>query len=62
MCNGPGIALVFSKFVDIYKELRSTDIDTARMIARCYNSYYVFVLHALALLEADLLPYIYRLE
>ena len=62
MCDGPGIALVFRKFVDIYKELRSTDTDTARITARCYDSYRVFVLRALASLEANLVPYIYRLE
>jgi hypothetical protein len=55
-CDGPGIALVFGKFVDMYQELRSTDTDTARMTARCCESCRVFVLRALASLEADLVP------
>lgn len=61
-CDGPGIALVFGKFVDMFQELRSTDTDTARMTARCCNSCRVFVLRALASLEADLVPCVYRLE
>jgi hypothetical protein len=61
-CDGPGIALVFGKFVDMYKELRSTDTDTARMTARCCDSCRVFVLRALASLEADLLPCVHGLE
>jgi hypothetical protein len=61
-CDGPGIALVFGKFVDMYKELRSTDTDTARMTARCCDSCRVFVLRALASLEADLVPCVHGLE
>jgi hypothetical protein len=60
--DGPGIALVFGKFVDLYQELRSANIDTARMTARCYDSCCVFVLRTLASLEADLVPCVYSLE
>lgn len=46
----------------MYQELRSTDTDTARMTARCCDSCRVFVLRALASLEADLVPYVHGLE
>jgi hypothetical protein len=61
-CGGPGIALVFGKFVDLYQELRSTNTDTPRMTARCCDSCRVFVLRALASLEADLVPCVHGLE
>ena len=61
-CDGPGIALVFGKFVDMYQELRSGNTDTARMTARCCDSCRVFVLRALASLEADLVPCVHGLE
>lgn len=53
---------MFGKFVDMYQELRSTDTDTARMTARCCDSCRVFVLRALASLEADLVPCVHGLE
>lgn len=62
MCDGPGIALVFGKFVDLYQELRSVNTDTARMSARCCDSCRVFALRALASLEADLVPCVHGLE
>jgi hypothetical protein len=61
-CDGPGIALIFGKFVDLYQELRSVNNDTARMTARCCDSCRVFVLRALASLEADLVPCVHGLE
>jgi hypothetical protein len=61
-CDGPGIALVFGKFVDFYQELRSVNTDTARMAARCCDFCRVFVLRALAPLEADLVPCVHGLE
>ena len=61
-CDGPGIALVLGKFVDLYQELRSVNTDTARMTARCCDSCRVFVLRALASLEADLVPCVHGLE
>jgi hypothetical protein len=61
-CDGPGIALVFGKFVDLYQELRSANTDTARMTARCCDSCRVFVLRALGSLEADLVPCVHGLE
>lgn len=61
-CDGPGIALVFGKFVDLYQELKSANTDTARMTARCCDSCRVFVLRALASLEADLVPCVNGLE
>lgn len=61
-CDGLGIALVFSKFADLYQELRSVNTDTARMSARCCDSCRAFVLRALASLEADLVPCVHGLE
>lgn len=61
-CDGPGIALVFGKFVDLYRELKSANTDTARMSARCCDSCRAFVLRALASLEADLVPCVHGLE
>lgn len=61
-CDGPGIALVFGKFIDLYQELRSVNTDTARMTAHCCDSCRVFVLRALASLEADLIPCVHGLE
>jgi hypothetical protein len=61
-CDGPGIALVFSKFFDLYQELRSIDTDTARMTVQYYDFCCVFALRTLASLEADLIPYVYGLE
>jgi hypothetical protein len=61
-CDGPGIALIFGKLVDLYQELRSVNNDTARMTARCCDSCHVFVLRALASLEADLVPCVHGLE
>jgi hypothetical protein len=55
-CDGPGIALISGKFVDMYQELRSVDADTAKLTASCCDSCRVFVLRALASLEADLVP------
>jgi hypothetical protein len=61
-CDGPGIALVSGKFVDLYQGLRSANTDTAKMTARCCDSCRVFVLRALASLEADLVPCVHGLE
>jgi hypothetical protein len=61
-CDGPGIALIFGKFVDMYQELRSLDADTAKLTASCCDSCRVFVLRALASLEADLVPCVRGLE
>jgi hypothetical protein len=61
-CDSPGIALVFGKFVDLYQEVRSVNTDTARMTARCCDPCRVFVLRALASLEADLVPCVHGLE
>jgi hypothetical protein len=61
-CDGPGIALVLGRFVDLYQELRSVNTDTARMTARCCDSCRVFVLRALASLEAGLVLCVYGLE
>jgi hypothetical protein len=61
-CDGPGIALIFGKFVDMYQELRSLDADTAKLMPSCCDSCRVFVLRALASLEADLVPCVGGLE
>jgi hypothetical protein len=61
-CDGPGIALIFSKFVDMYQELRSLDTDTAKLTASCCDTCRNLVLHMLALLEADLVPCVRGLE
>lgn len=45
-CDGPGIALIFGKFVDMYQELRSLDTDTAKLTASCCNFGRIFVLRA----------------
>jgi hypothetical protein len=61
-CDGPGIALIFGKFVDMYQELRSLDADTAKLTASCCDSCRSVVLRALASLEADLVPCVRGLE
>lgn len=61
-CDGPGIALIFGKFVDMYQELRSLDTDTTRLTASCCDTCRSFVLRALASLEADLVPCVRGLE
>ena len=61
-CDGPGIALFFGKFVDMYQELRSLDIDTAELTAGYCDTCRSLVLRALASLEADLVPCIRGLE
>jgi hypothetical protein len=55
-CDGPGIALIFGKFVDMYQELRSLDTDTAKLTVSCCDTCRSLVLRALASLEADLVP------
>jgi len=61
-CDGPGIALLLGKFVDLHHELRSLDTDTVRLARQCCDSCRVFVLRALASLEADLVPCVQGLE
>ena len=61
-CDGPGIALIFGKFVDMYQELRALDTDTARLTASCCDTCRGLVLRALASLEADLVPCVRELE
>jgi len=61
-CDGPGIALIFGKFVDMYQELRSLDTDTAKLTASCCDTCRSLVLRALASLEADLVPCVQGLE
>jgi hypothetical protein len=61
-CDGPGIALVFGKFVDLYQDLRSLDADTTKLTRQCCDSCRNFVLRALASLEADLVPCVRGLE
>jgi hypothetical protein len=52
----PRIALIFSKFIDMYQELRSLDTNTAKLTASYYDTCRNLVLRALASLEADLVP------
>jgi hypothetical protein len=59
-CDGPGIALVSSKFVDLYQELGSVNTHTARTTARCCDSCGVFVLRALTSLKAGLVLCVQR--
>lgn len=61
-CDGPGIALIFGKFVDMYQELRSLDTDTAKLTSSCCDACRGLVLRALASLEADLVPCVRGLE
>jgi hypothetical protein len=61
-CDGPGIALIFGKFGDMYQELRSLDTDTAKLTASCCDTCRHLVLRALASLEADLVPCVLGLE
>jgi hypothetical protein len=60
--NGPRIALIFGKFVDMYQELRSLDTDTTKLMASCCDTCRNLVLRTLALLEADLVPCVRGLE
>lgn len=61
-CDGPGIALLFGKFVDLYQDLRSLDPDTTKLTRQCCDACRTFVLRALASLEADLVPCVQGLE
>jgi hypothetical protein len=47
---------MFSKFVDMYQELRSLNTNTAKLMASCCDTCCSLVVHALASLEADLMP------
>jgi hypothetical protein len=46
----------------MYQELRSLDTDTTKLTASYYDTCYSLVLHALASLEADLVPYVRGLK
>jgi hypothetical protein len=61
-CDGPGIALIYGKFVDMYQELRALDTDTAKLTASCCGTCRGLVLRASASLEADLVPCVRGLE
>lgn len=50
------------KFVDIYQELRALNSNTTKLTASCCDSCRIFVLRALASLEADLVPCVRGLE